>query len=134
MQCVKTVSCLFLFHGIPLELFKAAKGLRQGDPLSLYLFAIGMEYLSMMLNTLSKDPRFHFHPRFRIINMFADDLLLFCKVDESFILRLKEVFGKFSRTLGLTANNSKSCAYFEGLHDIDKPPLLQILEGNHPFR
>ncbi|XP_021766230.1 uncharacterized protein LOC110730713 [Chenopodium quinoa] len=41
----------------------AKKGLRQGDPMSLFLFAIAMEYLSRCLYELSLNPDFNFHPR-----------------------------------------------------------------------
>ncbi|XP_049366604.1 uncharacterized protein LOC125831456 [Solanum verrucosum] len=45
MECVQTVSYNIFINGEPTEPFNAAKGLRQGDPMSPFLFAIGMEYL-----------------------------------------------------------------------------------------
>ena len=48
--------------GTPLKPFKAAKGLRQGDPLSPYVFTLCMEYLSKFLLDASKDPYFSYHP------------------------------------------------------------------------
>ncbi|XP_019248784.1 PREDICTED: uncharacterized protein LOC109228056 [Nicotiana attenuata] len=41
MMCVSTVSYSIPINGKPAEPFQSRKGLRQGDPLSLYLFVLG---------------------------------------------------------------------------------------------
>ncbi|XP_070023018.1 uncharacterized protein [Nicotiana sylvestris] len=46
-----------------MEPFPAAKDLGQGDPISPYLFARAMEYLSRLLGNLKQNKKFKYHPR-----------------------------------------------------------------------
>jgi len=50
MKCVTTVSFSILFNGEKLEKFKPSRGIRQGDPISPYLFLLCAEGLSCLLN------------------------------------------------------------------------------------
>lgn len=56
MECISFISYSILLNGKPLLSFQAAKGLRLGDPMSFFLFALCMEYLSRCLDSL-KDKR-----------------------------------------------------------------------------
>lgn len=69
MGCVTTTSYTLVVNGSPSPHFKAAKGLRQGDLLSHYLFTIGMDYLTRALNELGRSGNFSFHPRCSKLNI-----------------------------------------------------------------
>ena len=63
MKCVKTLNYSIVVNGQISQSFEAAKGLRQGDPMSPFLFAIAMEYLSRILKGLKDYKQFKYHPR-----------------------------------------------------------------------
>ncbi|XP_019251156.1 PREDICTED: uncharacterized protein LOC109230079 [Nicotiana attenuata] len=63
MECVQTVNYTVVINGEQSKPFNAARGLRQGDPISPFLFAIAMKYLSRLLNELKEDKMYQFHPK-----------------------------------------------------------------------
>ncbi|XP_057248964.1 uncharacterized protein LOC130590508 [Beta vulgaris subsp. vulgaris] len=84
MACVSSVSYSILVNDLPNRPFRARKGLKQGDPISPFFFAIGMEYLLRSLGSLKHIPNFNFHPRCEKLGithlMFADYLLMYLGV------------------------------------------------------
>ncbi|XP_059302007.1 uncharacterized protein LOC132053931 [Lycium ferocissimum] len=131
MQCVTTVNYTNLVNGTPTTPFDAAKGLRQGDPISPFLFAIVMEYLSRNLNTLKFDKAFKFHPKCARLGIthlsFTDDLLLFSRGDLNSSAALHKAFITFSQASDLQANLNKSSVYFGGVTTIVQDDILQHL-------
>ncbi|XP_022026078.1 uncharacterized protein LOC110926659 [Helianthus annuus] len=86
MTCVTTASFSIAVNGDHKGFFKGKRGLRQGDPLSPYLFTLVMEVLTLMITRRVKDDEaFKYHWRCKEVDLthlcFADDLFLFCHGD-----------------------------------------------------
>lgn len=132
MSFVTSVSYSIVINGYPQKSFKAKRGLRQGDPISPYLFTICMEYLSRLLGRVKDEEGFSYHPRCRRVDLthllFADDLLVFCKVDLRLVLTITASLDKFSASSGLVANVAKSAVYMAGVGESEKQVILTSLE------
>ncbi|XP_060183123.1 uncharacterized mitochondrial protein AtMg01250-like [Lycium barbarum] len=141
MECVQTVSYSILVNGEPTQPFEAARGLRQGDPMSPFLFAIGMEYLSRLLYGLPDVKSFQFHPRCAKLNIshlcFAYDLLLFSRGELTSITALHKSFTEFSLCSGIQENHGRNAVYFGGVSVIEQNQIMQHLGycfGELPFK
>ncbi|XP_060183587.1 uncharacterized protein LOC132613540 [Lycium barbarum] len=141
MECISKVSYSLVIHGGLTKPFQGKRGIRQGDPMSPYLFVIAMEYLQRELNVLADNKQFQFHPRCKKLKVmhicFANDLLMFCKAELNSIKLLQEAFLRFSVVSGLQANTEKSSIYMSGVNDQLKQEILTHLgycEGTLPFK
>jgi hypothetical protein len=117
MKCVKSVSYSVLVNGVPYGNILPSRGLRQGDPLSPYLFLIAAEGLSSLLSRAALDNRLTgvsiFVGGYRLSHLFfPDDSLLFCRAtaeeweNRSLVLKLYE------RASGQQLNAAKTSIFF----------------------
>lgn len=119
--CVTTISYLVKVNYNTTDYFFPSRGLRQGDPLSPYLFIICMDVFVNMLSRSSMmgSSRVGFKLTLgtnEILGlMFANDSLLFCKAIISFCNYLKQIIKKFCTFSGQLVNFHKSTIVFSKL-------------------
>ncbi|KAL9963682.1 hypothetical protein ACROYT_G027211 [Oculina patagonica] len=102
--------------------FDVKRGVRQGDPLSPYLFIIALEILAINIRSSKNIKGFKLSDNEEIkLTIFADDLTTFLKDKQSFenLLKMLRDFGCCS---GLKVNNGK----LEALHLGDSSIKLDI--------
>ena len=115
--CVTSPMFSIMINGLLEGFFHGRKGLRQGDPLSPFLFVMVMEVLSRMLNNPPQSFQFHqFCEKVRLTHLtFADDLMIFCTADNYSMSFIKETIKRFGELSGLFANLDKTLFFLWGL-------------------
>ena len=97
--------------------FKPSHGLRQGDPLSSYLFILRMEKLFVAISNAVTQGEWEpisiasGGPQISHL-IFADNVLLFMKARNSQIRFATDLFERLSHASGLKINLSKSRAFY----------------------
>ncbi|GJR19030.1 putative reverse transcriptase domain, reverse transcriptase zinc-binding domain protein [Tanacetum coccineum] len=142
MKCVTTTSFSISINGSLHGHFKGIRGLRQGDPLSPYLFTIVMEVLTLMLKRRVREgDGFTFnryYSKIEVINLcFADDLFLFAHGDVQSTKIIMESLDDFKLVSGLMPSLPKSTAYFCNVLNHVKLAILQVMpfkEGSLPVK
>jgi len=134
MYCVTSSSFSILWNGNKLPTFKPSHGLRQGDPLSPYLFILCMEKLSIAINNAviqgNWDPIHITNGGPQISHLlFAYDVLLFTKAKKSQFRFITDLFDRFNRALGLKINISKSRAFYSSGTPQEKITNLTHISG-----
>ncbi|KAF7844993.1 ribonuclease H [Senna tora] len=117
MTCITTTSLNVLWNGEETEDFKPTRGLRQGDPLSPYIFVICMDLLSHIINNSASNNKWKGikmgKNNITITHlMFADDLLLFGEATSEQATYIKDCLDRFCLITGQRINASKSSIYF----------------------
>ncbi|GKA71725.1 zf-CCHC domain-containing protein [Tanacetum coccineum] len=97
--------------------FTSGRGLRQGDPMSPYLFTLVMKvFTRIMKKNTQNNPQFKYHKGCRELKLthlcFADDLLVLCHGDANSVRTVKRTLEEFSNKSGLIPSISKSTILF----------------------
>jgi hypothetical protein len=117
MSCVTSVSFSIKINGFFTEAFRPTRGIRQGDPISPYLFLLCSEGLSCMLKAtgpvhLSRGVRVGVHSPWISHLLFADDCIVFSEASQGGASRLMEILLKYNRGSGQLINREKSAIFF----------------------
>uniref|UniRef100_A0A2N9FH09 Reverse transcriptase domain-containing protein n=1 Tax=Fagus sylvatica TaxID=28930 RepID=A0A2N9FH09_FAGSY len=117
MQCISTVSYSILVNGEPHGFLKPSRGLRQGDPLSPYLFLMCAKGFHSLISRASEQGDLQGvalcrrGPRITYL-FFADDSLLFTKATTKDCAKLQEILLMYERALGQQVNRDKTTIFF----------------------
>ncbi|BFG34431.1 hypothetical protein CerSpe_207050 [Prunus speciosa] len=117
MGCVKFVTFAVMINGQPGRRFHPSRGIRQGDPISPYLFLFVSEVLSLMISKainsnvlqgikLGSDGPIVSHL------LFVDDTLVFMKATKPNCDQMVQLLNVFCEASGQQINYSKSCLFF----------------------
>ncbi|XP_030923186.1 uncharacterized protein LOC115950077 [Quercus lobata] len=134
MSCVSSSSISILVNGSALEPFYHSRGIRQGDPLSPYLFILCMEVLEALLEEKCKAKLWNSikasqgNPEFSHV-FFADDLMLFTKADRKNCTAIRDVLDFFCELSEQKISTKKSRVYFSPNVDPEKRTELGKILG-----
>ena len=131
MARVTSVQYKVKFNGTLLDSFSPSRGLRQGDPLSPFLFLFVADGLSTLLqhevarNQIEAVKICRQAPGISHL-LFADDSLLFFKAERAQAVRVKQVLEQYANSAGQLINPDK-CSILFG----NSCPMTTRLEVKH---
>ena len=117
MQCITTVSYSIMVNGEPKGLIHPSRGLRQGDPLSPFLFLFYAEGLNALLTQAARTGVIRGYSICRsgpkITHLFfADDCLLFCRATSFECEKIQNILAWYEAASGQQVNSDKTMAFF----------------------
>jgi len=133
MRLVSSVSLSVLVNGDRLESFKPTRGIRQGDPISPYLFLLAAEGLSCLLNSRVQSSNLSgimVAPSSPMVShlLFADDSLLFFKANRESAELVRDALQSYCKASGQQVNLDKSSIHFaKGCGAVDREHIKAIL-------
>ncbi|XP_056864246.1 uncharacterized protein LOC130511334 [Raphanus sativus] len=117
MKCVSTVSYQVLINGEARGYIKPSRGLRQGDPISPFLFILCTEVLISHIRQTEATKKIsgmkiaRGSPAISHL-LFADDSLFFCKAEQSQCEELVRIIDVYGSASGQQLNKEKSSVLF----------------------
>jgi len=117
MKCVETVSFSIRVNGHFSEFFRPSRGIRQGDPISSYLFLLCSEGLSSLLKYngqqfLCRGIKVGMHAPWISHLLFADDCVIFTQASAIGATRLHAILEAYRQGSGQLVNKNKSAIFF----------------------
>ncbi|XP_074314569.1 uncharacterized protein LOC141649788 [Silene latifolia] len=144
MECVTTVSFTVMINGDPSEEFQSAQGLRQGDPISPYLFILCAKVLSHQMRRAAEVGSLH---GVRIAStapavshlLFADDSLFFTKASCEEADIITDILRRYERASGQLVNLDKTTVSFSRGVTVERQSVIAsrlgvtVVEEHHRY-
>ncbi|GJR62195.1 RNA-directed DNA polymerase, eukaryota, reverse transcriptase zinc-binding domain protein [Tanacetum coccineum] len=142
MTCLTTNKFIICVNGERFRYFRGGRGLRQGDPISPYIFTMVIEMLNLLVKEeIKKEKAFKYHfgcKQLKITHMcFENDLIMICHGDIVSVKTLKRALDKFSAISGLCPNLGKCTMFCRSLDNTVKNAISDIFpfkEGKLPVK
>jgi hypothetical protein len=120
MGCVRSVSYSIIINGCLVGDIRPSRGIRQGDPISPYLFIIYAEALSALLQQAEKNgviTGVPTSPRGPTLShlFFVDDSIIFCKANLVEYRRIMRILGIYEKGSGQKLNLQKTSLFTVGI-------------------
>ena len=134
LECISIVSYSILANREPKGDIMPSRGLRQGDPLSPYLFLLCSEGLNRMLQQVASNDRirgFSLCKRGPKIShlFFADDNLLFCRASMADLQEIQDILSLYEQALGQKLNGEKTTTFFsKAVNEDTKAQISDFLQ------
>ena len=121
MECITTMTHSLLINGEPQETITPTRGIRQGDPLSPYLFLLCSEGLHRLIQSTTsrgdiKGVSICRNGSKLTYLFFADDSLLFCRASLNDCQRVIEILSTYERVSGQRLNKEKRLSFLANPH------------------
>ena len=133
MECIKSVTYSILVNGEPKGHIIPTRGIRQGNPLSPYLFLLASEGLNGLIQHAVEGGQIEGFALCRsgpkISHLFfADDSLLFCRARLGDILAIQALLGLYEEASGQKINAEKTSLFFsKNVLDDTKESIKNLL-------
>ena len=117
MYCISTVSYSILVNGEPNGDIRPSRGIRQGDPLSPYLFLLCSEGLNRLIQKVSSDDLIRSFslcrvgPRITHL-FFANDSLLLCHANMGDLQVIQDILTLYEHTSRKQVDRGKTIMFF----------------------